>query len=78
MYFLAKGDEILEPTSLEWLQWPIPVISPLELFSSYPVNYLCVSYRLYLVGIPVQNDGSFLLVGGLGYESDLTEGVSRR
>jgi len=30
------------------------------------------------VGIPVQNDGSLLLVGGQIYESDLSEGVSRR
>jgi len=62
------------------------MISPLELFSAYPADCLCVSCRLYptgipvhaLVGIPMQNDGSLLLVGGLGYERNLSEGVSRK
>ena len=30
------------------------------------------------IGIPVQNSGSLLPVGGLGYESDLSEGFLRR
>ena len=54
---------------------------PSELFSTNPVDSLCLSCRLYPVGILVhapvgilvQNDGSFLLMGGLGYESDLSE-----
>ena len=52
----------------------------------HPIDSLYVSCRLYPVGILVhapvgilvQNDGSLLLLGGLGYESDLSEGVSRR
>jgi len=30
------------------------------------------------IGILVQNDGYFLSMGGLGYESDFSEGFSRR
>ena len=42
VHLLAKGNVILEPTSLEWLQWSILVISPLEIFSAYLVDSLCI------------------------------------
>ena len=48
VHLLVNGDGFLDPTSLEWWQWTVLVIFPLEPFSAYPIDYLYASYRLLL------------------------------
>lgn len=48
VHFLVNGDGFLDPTSLEWWNWTILVIFPLEPLPAYPIDCLCVSCRLLL------------------------------
>jgi len=54
VHLLVNGDGFLDPTSLEWWQWIVIVIFPLELLSAYLVECLSVSCRLLLYTIPVE------------------------